>query len=81
MDNLFQVVMVIWENEYFLTSNPLCSFTSVKLSILVILLSLITKIRINISITISYLKHSYLIPLIFVVLVLFDHIVLFVLHI
>ena len=81
MDNLFKIVMVIWENEYFLTSNPRCSFPSVKLSILVILLSLIKQIRISISITISYLKLSYLTPLIFVLLVLLDHIILFVRHI
>ena len=27
----FHTLMVLWENEYFLTSNLLCSFTSVKL--------------------------------------------------
>ena len=35
--------MVLWENEYFLTSNLLCSFTSVKLCPLVVLSSLIVK--------------------------------------
>ena len=41
VDNVFHTLMVIWENEYFLTTNLLCSFTSVKLCRLVILLSLI----------------------------------------
>ena len=65
VDNLFHTLMVLWENENFLTSNLLCFFTSVKLCPLVILLSLISKknIRINIFITIQYLKHFYLIPL------------------
>ena len=31
VDNLFHALMVLCENEYFLTSNLLCSFTSVKL--------------------------------------------------
>ena len=29
VDNLFHTLMVLWENEYFLTSNLLCFFTSV----------------------------------------------------
>ena len=29
VDNLFHTLMVRWENEYFLTSNLLCFFTSV----------------------------------------------------
>ena len=29
VDNLFHKLMVLWENEYFLTSNLLCFFTSV----------------------------------------------------
>ena len=37
-DNLFQTLMVLWENENFLTSNLLRFFTSVKLCPLVILL-------------------------------------------
>ena len=65
VDNLFHTLMVLWENEKFLTSNLLCFFTSVKLCPLVILLSLISKknIRINIFIIIQHLKHFYLIPL------------------
>ena len=49
------ILMVLWENENFLTSNLLCFLTSVKLCPLVILLSLISKknIRINIFITIQ----------------------------
>ena len=43
VDNLFHTLMVLWENENFLTSNLLCFFTSVKLCPLVILLSLILK--------------------------------------
>ena len=42
-DNLFHTLMVLWENENFLTSNLLCFFTRVKLCPLVILLSLIWK--------------------------------------
>ena len=63
-DNLFHTLMVLCENENFLTSNLLCFFTRVKLCPLVILLSLIwkKKVRINIFITIQYLKHFYLIP-------------------
>ena len=50
VDNLFHTLMVLWENENFLTSNLLCFFTSVKLCPPVILLSLMSKnnIRINI---------------------------------
>ena len=64
-DNLFHTLMVLCENENFLTSNLLCFFTRVKLCPLVILLSLISKkkVSINIFITIQYLKHFYLIPL------------------
>ena len=29
VDNLFHTLMALWENEYFLTSNLLCFFTSV----------------------------------------------------
>ena len=43
VDNLFHTLMVLWENEYFLTSNLLCFFTGVQLCPLVILLSLISK--------------------------------------
>ena len=28
VENLFHTLMVLWENEYFLTSNLLCFFTS-----------------------------------------------------
>ena len=43
-DNLFHTLMVLCENENFLTSNLLCFFTRVKLCPLVILLlSLISK--------------------------------------
>ena len=42
-DNLFHTLMVLCENENFLTSNLLCFFTRVKLCPLVILLSLIWK--------------------------------------
>ena len=42
-DNVFHTLMVICENENFLTSNLLCFFTRVKLCPLVILLSLIWK--------------------------------------
>ena len=42
-DNVFHTLMVLWENENFLTSNLLCFFTSVKLCPLIILLSLISK--------------------------------------
>ena len=59
-DNLFHTLMVLCENENFLTSNLLCFFTRVKLCPLVILLSLIwkKKVRINIFITIQYLKNN-----------------------
>ena len=59
VDNLFHTLMVLWENENVLTSNLLCFITSVKLCPLVILLSLIAKknIRINMFMTIQYLKH------------------------
>ena len=43
VDNLFHTLMVLCENENFLTSNLLCFFTRVKLCPLVILLSLISK--------------------------------------
>ena len=43
VDNLLQTFVVLWENEYSLTSNPLCSFTSVKLCRLVIFPVLIFK--------------------------------------
>ena len=43
VDNLFHTLMVLWENENFLTSNLLCFFTSVKLCPLVILLCFISK--------------------------------------
>ena len=43
VDNSFHTLMVLWENENFLTSNLLCFFNSVKLCPLVILLSLISK--------------------------------------
>ena len=48
-DHLFhEILMVLCENEYFLRSNLLCSFTSVKLCPQVVLLSLIKKnIRLN----------------------------------
>ena len=48
--NLFHTLMVLCENENFLTSNLLCFFTRVKLCPLVIIVSLILKknIRINI---------------------------------
>ena len=42
-DNLFHTLMVLCENENFLTSNLLCFFTRVKLCPLVILLSSISK--------------------------------------
>ena len=53
-DNVFHTLMVLCENENFLTSNLLCFLTRVKLCPLVILLSLISrkKIKINIFITI-----------------------------
>ena len=41
--NLFHTLMVLCENENFLTSNLICFFTKVKLCPLVILLSLISK--------------------------------------
>ena len=47
-DNLFRTLMVLCENENFLTSNLLCFFTRVKLCPLVILLSLISKKRLSI---------------------------------
>ena len=64
VDNLFHTLMVLWENENFPTSNLLCFFTSVKLCPLVIFISLILEknIRINIFITIQYLKQLYLMP-------------------
>ena len=46
-DNLFHTLMVLCENENFLTSNLLCFFTRVKLCPLVILLSLIWKKRLE----------------------------------
>ena len=65
VDNLFHTLMGLWENENFLTSNLLCFFTRVKLCPLVLLLSLISKnnIKINMFITIQYLKNLYLTPL------------------
>ena len=47
-DNLFHTLMVLCENENFLTSNLLCFFTRVKLCPLVILLSLILKKKVRI---------------------------------
>ena len=82
-DNLFHTLMVLCENENFLTSKLLCFFTRVKLCPLVILLSLISikKVRTNIFITIQYLKHFYLIPpSIFAFLVLSVHIPLLILE-
>ena len=62
--NAFHTFKVLWENEYFLIHNLFCSFTSVKLCPLIILLTLILKIiRINIFIAFLHLKHVYLIPL------------------
>ena len=46
-DNLFHTLMVLCENENFLTSNLLCFFTRVKLCPLVILLYLIWKKRLE----------------------------------
>ena len=61
--NLCHTLMVIWENEYFLTSNLPYPFTRLKLCPPVILLPLVLKnIRINIFITIQYLEHLYLTP-------------------
>ena len=37
VDNLFRSFIVLWKNEYFLTSNRLCSFASVKLCPLILL--------------------------------------------
>ena len=50
VDNLFHTLMVLWKNEYFLTSNLLCSFTSVKLCPLIVLLPLLLKSNIIINI-------------------------------
>ena len=46
-DNLFHTLMVLCENENFLTSNLLCFYTRVKLCPLVILISLIWKKRLE----------------------------------
>ena len=43
VENVFHTLMVLWENENFLTSNLLCFFTSVMLCPLVIILCLISK--------------------------------------
>ena len=62
-DNLFHTLMVLCENENFLTSNLLCFFTRVKLCpSYFTFFNLEKKVRINIFITIQYLKHFYLIP-------------------
>ena len=53
--------MLLWENEYFLTSNLLCSFTSVKLCPLDIILSLILKTKnYQNQYFHNYLKHFYM---------------------
>ena len=63
VDTLFHTLMVLWENEYFLTSNLLCFFTSVKLCLLVIVncLNFGTKYYNQYFITIYYLNHFYFI--------------------
>ena len=53
-DNLFHTLMVLCENENFLTSNLLCFFTRVTLFPLVILLSLIAVICVTKSRTGDY---------------------------
>ena len=60
--------MVLWENEYFLTSNLLCHFTSMKSCLLLILSALIClNIRINIFITIQYFhNHSISYEVVFI---------------
>ena len=56
--------MVLWENEYFVTSNLLRSFTSEILCRILFYFPYLQKcIRINIFITIQYIKRFYLIPL------------------
>ena len=59
-DNLFHLFTVLWENDYFLTSNLLCPFTSVKLCPLVRLPALILKKKLYWSLyshDIQYLKN------------------------
>ena len=46
-DNVFHTLMVLCENENFLTSHLLCFFTRVKLCPLVILISLISRKKIR----------------------------------
>ena len=58
VDNLFHTLMVLWEKENFLTSNLLCEVVP---SSYFTLPNFEKNIRINIFITIQYLKHFYLI--------------------
>ena len=62
VDNLFHTLMVLWENEYFLTSTLFLHQRVVMSSSYFTFLNFKKKIRINIFITIQYLKHFYLVP-------------------
>ena len=81
-DNLFHTLMVLCENENFLTSNLLCFFTRVKLCPLVILLSLIWKKGYNQYFHNHSISETLLFdpPSIFAFLVLSVHIPLIVIH-
>ena len=62
-DNLFHTLMVLCENENFLTSNlQFLHKSEVVPSSYFTFFNLEKKVRINIFITIQYLKHFYLIP-------------------
>ena len=74
VDNLFQTLMVLWENENFLTSNLLCFITSVKLCPLVFYFPYFGEKDIRINIFITLQKHLFDPPLIFAFLVFSVHI-------
>ena len=78
VDNLFHTLMVLWENEYFLTSNLLFLHQRVVMSSssYFTFLNFQKNIRINIFITILFGS-----PLIVAFVVLSVHIPLIVLHI
>ena len=58
-DNLFHSCLVPWEKEYFLTSNLLCPFTSVKTCPLILVRVLISKKKLQRSIIIMFMTIRY----------------------